>query len=86
VTKYINGFASSKKKELAMRIMKKQVKEIKKIEFNGNTYILTDEEEKEIEEEIKKKIKDKYVTVIDKNGIYAKIDRTKRKTVFQYKE
>lgn len=86
VTKYINGFASSKKKELAMRMMKKQIKEIKKIEFNGDTYILTDEEVKEIEEEIKRKVKDKYITVIDKNGIYAKIDRTKRKTVFQYKE
>ncbi|OIO17220.1 MAG: hypothetical protein AUJ81_02450 [Helicobacteraceae bacterium CG1_02_36_14] len=69
-----------------MRIMKKQVKEIKKIEYNGDTYILTDEEERAIEEEIKRKVNDKYVTVIDKNGIYAKIDRTKRKTVFQYKE
>lgn len=70
----------------AQKIMKKHLAVLGRVKYVGEQYIVTDEEQKEVEEEAKRRVREKYITTIDKNGIYAKIDKKEEKTVFRYKD
>lgn len=75
----------SMKLEKAQEIMNKALKELKKIEFDEDSYILTKTEIKEKEEELKRRARELYNIRINKNGINAKIDQKEDKTYFKYK-
>ena len=75
----------SMKLEKAQEMMKSFLRRLKEISFDENDYILTKEETKEKEEEIKRQARELYNIRINKNGINAKIDQKEDKTYFQYK-
>lgn len=86
VTGYINSQIVYKKLEAAREMMKKELDAARSIAFSWDTYILTDKEKKQIEEDVKRKARNKYITTINKNGLYVKIDTKDQITVFQYRD
>lgn len=92
----INEYLYSIIKEADLKIrekrkkMEKELKTSRKSIFDKHTFILTQDEIKKINEQIHKEAQreslDAHFMTINKNGIFAQINKRKQETIFRYKD
>lgn len=74
------------KLKLARKMIQEQLEKLDKIKPESDKYILTKQEQAELEKSIKNQVNKIYTYTIDKNGLYIVIDLKAKETIFRLKD